>query len=137
MPPHAWIREFPAAITVCDRDGIILEMNERAVTTFAGDGGAALIGTNVLACHPEPARSQLAEMLAARRGNAYTIEKQGVRKLIWQSPWYEGGEFRGLVELALEVPARLPHFVRDRGPDSPAAGKTRNADPGSGGGSQP
>ncbi len=112
MPDHAWVRELPAAVTVCDRDGVILEMNERAIATFAADGGAALIGTNVLACHPEPSRTQLASMLAGGRANAYTIEKKGVRKLIWQSPWYADGEYRGFVELSLEIPENLPHFVR-------------------------
>lgn len=112
MPIPAWTREFPAAITVCDRDGVILDMNERAIATFADDGGAALVGTNVLDCHPEPSRTKLASMLATGARNVYTIEKRGVRKLIWQSPWYEGGECRGFVELALEIPVEMPHFVR-------------------------
>jgi PAS domain-containing protein len=113
MTPHAWIREFPAAVTVCDADGIILEMNERAAETFARDGGVELIGRNVLDCHPEPSRSQLAAMLAARTPNVYTIEKNGVRKLIYQSPWFVAGEYRGFVELSLVLPAAMPHFVRD------------------------
>jgi len=109
---HAWIREFPGAVTVCDVDGIILEMNVRAVDTFARDGGADLIGRNVLDCHPEPSRSQLATMLAERTPHAYTIEKCGVRSLIYQSPWFEGGEYRGFVELSLVLPEVMPHFVR-------------------------
>lgn len=112
MPDHDWIREFPAAVTVCDREGIILAMNERAAATFAADGGAALIGTNVLACHPEPSRTKLAGMLAAGQANVYTIEKAGQRKLIYQSPWYERGEYRGFVELSLPIPAVMPHFKR-------------------------
>lgn len=112
MTPNAWIREFPAAITVCDPAGTILEMNARAIETFAGDGGAELIGRNVLDCHPEPSRSQLAAMLAAGTANAYTIEKNGVRKLIYQSPWYEDGAYRGFVELSLVIPEAMPHRVR-------------------------
>ncbi len=112
MVSHAWIREFPGAVTVCDAAGIILEMNDRAVATFARHGGADLIGRNVLDCHPEPSRTQLATMLAERTRNAYTIEKDGVHKLIYQSPWYEDGEYRGFVELSLVVPETLPHFVR-------------------------
>ena len=41
MEQHAWIKEFPAAVTVSDQDGIILEMNDRAAKTFAKDGGYA------------------------------------------------------------------------------------------------
>ena len=45
--------------------------------------------------------------------NVYTIEKKGVKKLIYQTPWYHDGAFAGLVELGLEIPAEMPHFVRD------------------------
>lgn len=110
---HAWVRDFPAAVTVCDRDGIILEMNSRAEATFAKDGGAALIGSNVLACHPEPSRTQLAELLRTGTRNVYTIEKAGIRKLIYQCPWYQDGVYAGLVEISLELPAEIPHFIRD------------------------
>jgi transcriptional regulator with PAS, ATPase and Fis domain len=109
---HAWIEGFPGAVTVCDATGRILEMNQKAIRTFADDGGAALIGKNLLDCHPEPSRSKVAGLLERREANVYTIEKRGVRKLIYQSPWYEGGEYRGLVELSLDLPAEMPHFVR-------------------------
>jgi PAS domain-containing protein len=110
---HAWVDNFPVAITVCDRDGIILEMNEAAARIFEADGGRQLIGTNLLDCHPEPARSKLQGLLETQQANAYTIEKRGVKKLIYQSPWYdENGQFGGLVELSLVLPAELPHFIR-------------------------
>jgi hypothetical protein len=111
-----WVQDFPAAVTVCDCDGVILGMNTRAVATFATDGGAALIGTNVLNCHPEPSRTQLAGLLRSGNRNVYTIEKNGVRKLIHQSPWYRDGIYAGLVEISLELPAEMPHFVRDAAP---------------------
>jgi len=103
-----WARELPAAVTVCDRNGVILEMNDKAKSTFSGD----LVGKNVLDCHPEPARAKLAELLATGKSNVYTIEKNGRKKLIYQSPWYLGGRFAGLVEISLELPEPLPHFVR-------------------------
>jgi PAS domain-containing protein len=107
-----WAQELPAAITVCDTEGIILSLNDRACATFEADGGAALIGTNVLACHPEPARTLLAAMLREQKTNVYTIEKQGARKLIFQSPWFENGAYRGFVEISIPLPAGMPHFVR-------------------------
>ena len=107
-----WIKEFPCAITVCDTRGTILAMNDKSCKSFEEDGGAALIGTNVLDCHPEPARTKLAELLASGSANVYTIEKAGVKKLIFQSPWYARGVYAGFVELSLPLPADLPHFVR-------------------------
>jgi PAS domain-containing protein len=108
-----FFQSFPGAVTVCDRDGVILEMNDRARETFASDGGAGLIGADVLACHPEPARTKLRIMLAEGRSNVYTIEKNGLKKLIYQAPWMENGEYRGFLELALVIPMRAPHFVRE------------------------
>ncbi len=107
-----WFHEFPGAITVCDCDGIILEMNARSQNMFREDGGESLIGRNLLDCHPEPARTKVRELLGAGGFNAYTIEKKGVRKLIYQSPWYKNGAYAGLVEISLELPESLPHFVR-------------------------
>ena len=47
MQQHDWIKQFPAAVTVCDCKGIILEMNDRAAKTSESDGGYALIGKNL------------------------------------------------------------------------------------------
>lgn len=113
MDRHQWVREFPAAVTVCDTQGRILEMNDRAVATFEKDGGAKLIGTNVLDCHPEPSRAMLKGMLESGRTNVYTIQKQGKKKLIYQSPWYEDGRYAGFVEISVEIPWEMPHFNRD------------------------
>lgn len=107
-----WIKEFPAAVTVCDEEGIILDMNDRAARGYESDGGRKLIGSNVLDCHPEPARTKTEQLFAAREKNVYTIEKNGVKKLIYQSPWYRKGEFAGIVEISLEIPFELPHFIR-------------------------
>ena len=52
------------AVTVCDREGKILDMNCKSRRTFLKPGQPEIIGQNVLGCHPEPARSQLADMLA-------------------------------------------------------------------------
>jgi hypothetical protein len=112
MVEGAWVREIGLAVTVCDRQGVIVEMNERSCATFENDGGRELIGTNLLECHPEPSRSRVARMLETPQTNAYTIEKDGIRKLIYQAPWFVEGEFRGLVELSMVIPEELPHFVR-------------------------
>jgi len=107
-----WTKEFPAAITICDAAGVILEMNDLAATAFEKDGGQGLVGTSLLDCHPEPSRTKVQKLLACGEINAYTIEKGGAKKLIYQAPWHENGEYRGLVEIAIPLPDLLPHFVR-------------------------
>ena len=113
MSENAWVEEFPGAVTVCDTEGRIVEMNGRSVEAFAADGGAKLIGTDVLDCHPEPSRSKLKKMMDERRTNVYTIQKSGKKKLIYQAPWFKDGVYAGFVELSLEIPPDMPHFNRD------------------------
>ena len=109
---HDWVEEFPGAVTVCDIDGNIVEMNGRAKATFAKDGGEKLIGKNLRDCHPPAVRVQIDDMLASGEKNVYTIEKNGVRKLIYQTPWYKDNERMGLVEISLEIPEKMRHFKR-------------------------
>jgi len=109
---NAWIKEFPAAATICDPHGIILEMNDKAAKSMEKDGGYDLIGKNMLDCHPDPARGKLERLMDSRQVNVYTIEKKGVKKLIYQSPWYHNGEYAGFVELSMEIPFEMPHFIR-------------------------
>jgi transcriptional regulator with PAS, ATPase and Fis domain len=113
MSENAWVDQFPGAITVCDTEGRIVGMNAASLETFAADGGEKLIGTNVLDCHPEPSRTKLAEMMAERRPNVYTIQKRGRKKLIYQAPWFKDGAYAGFVELSFEIPWDMPHFNRD------------------------
>lgn len=107
-----YFKEADIAVTVCDREGRIIEMNDKSRKTFLKPGREELIGKNVLDCHPEPARSLLADMLRNPRTNAYTIEKEGVKKLIYQLPWYEHGEYGGFMELSMVIPAEMPHKIR-------------------------
>ena len=112
-PEYSWVKEFPGAVTVCDAQGIILEMNDKSAQTFETDGGRALIGKNLFDCHSEPSRIKLKQMMDERQPNIYTIEKNGVKKLIYQTPWYANGEYAGFIEMSLEIPFDMSHFVRD------------------------
>jgi len=107
-----WISDFPNAVTVCDVRGIVLDMNEKAAELYQEYGGKELVGTNLLDCHTEPSRSKVLQLLESGERNVYTIEKNGIRKLIYQAPWYRNNQRCGIVELALEIPFDLPHFVR-------------------------
>ena len=109
----AMARELPFAITVCDTEAIILYMNDRSVSTFRKYGGADIIGTSLFEYHHGPSAVKLRELLDTQTKNAYTIEKNGIKKMIYQSPWFKDGEFAGLIELSLEIPIEMAHFVRE------------------------
>ncbi len=109
----AMAKELPFAITVSDVDAIILYMNDRSVSTFHKYGGADIIGTSLFEYHHGSSAVKLRELLDTQTKNAYTIEKNGIKKLIYQSPWFKDGEFAGLIELSLEIPMEMAHFVRD------------------------
>jgi hypothetical protein len=47
-----------------------------------------------------------------QKPNCYTIEKEGIKKLIYQAPWYESGNLAGVVELSMEIPFVMDHFIR-------------------------
>jgi len=107
-----WAEELPGAITVCDKDAKILYLNSKAAKTFEKDGGKNLIGKSLYDCHPPIANEKIKELLATQNKNSYTIEKNGVKKLIYQTPWFENEEFMGFVELSLEIPFEMAHFIR-------------------------
>ena len=87
-------------------------MNEKSQKTFKKYGGKKLIGKSLLDCHPAAAREKFELLLKTQTQNIYTIEKNGVKKLIYQTPWFEKGRYKGFVELSLEIPTKMPHFKR-------------------------
>ena len=107
-----WTDGFLGAITVCDCEGIVVYMNHRSKQQFAKTEEGDLLGKSLIDCHPEPARTMLKKMLAEPSPNSYTIEKNGIRKMIHQTPWMEDGEFKGVVEISFEIPMDMPHFKR-------------------------
>ena len=107
-----WVKEYPSAITVCNKEGEILYMNDKSCKTFEKHGGNTLMHNSLFDCHPEPANTKLKNMLLSEKSNSYTIEKNGIKKLIHQSPWYNNGEYAGFVEISIELPLEMPHFIR-------------------------
>ena len=108
-----WTDEFQGAITVCDCDGIVVYMNDLSEKQFAKSDDGDLLGKSLIDCHPEPARTMVKKMLAQPTLNSYTIEKNGIRKMIHQTPWIEESEFKGVVEISFVIPMDLPHHKRD------------------------
>jgi hypothetical protein len=108
----AWFDQLPCAITVCGADYTILYLNARSAEVNAADGGRSLVGQDLRKCHPREAKAKLRAVMAADRPNVYTVEKGGVRKVVFQAHWRRAGRKAGLVEVTFELPPDAPHFVR-------------------------
>ncbi|MDR1726084.1 MAG: PAS domain-containing protein [Bacteroidales bacterium] len=100
------------AITVSDKDGKIIDMNNRSAETFKLSGGRSLIGKNLFDCHPERAQQIIRKMMNNPETNTYTIEKGDIHKLIYQTPYYNNGEFAGLIEFSIVIPKNIPNYIR-------------------------
>lgn len=97
---------------VCDRKFKVLYMNDKAAVDHAEDGGRALVGTDLMECHPPDAQVKLREVLASGRPNVYTTEKRKKKKLVYQCQWKQGGRMGGVVQLVIELPRGTPHHAR-------------------------
>jgi len=93
-------------------DGMIIYMNEKSKKTFEKWGGEALMGKSLFECHGSHSAEKIRELLSTARSNTYTIEKNGTKKLIHQSPWFQNGSIAGLIEISIELPKEMPHFIR-------------------------
>lgn len=105
-----WAKEMNCAVTVCDTEGVILYMNDKARETFASHGD--LVGKNLMGCHSERSKEIIHALLASGGSNAYTIEKNGMKKMIYQTAWKQDGLVAGLVEISMVIPTDMPHYIR-------------------------
>lgn len=104
---YPWADELACAVTVCDTEGIVLYQNTRS-----REVNGEVRGESLIPCHNERSRTIIRKLLDEGGTNAYTIEKRGVRKMIYQTVWREEGQIRGLVEFSMEIPVEMPHYVR-------------------------
>ena len=97
------------AATVCDKEGIVLYQNERAIKR---DGNVT--GKNLYGCHGEEAGRMIRHMIETGTNNTYETISHGKHRLIHQAPWYdESGAVAGLIELSIDLPDNLPVLDRD------------------------
>ena len=96
------------SITICDNEGTVIYQNEKSAATF-GDK----TGQSMLPCHQQRSQEIIHRLLNEGDTNAYTIEKKGVRKMIYQTPWYNDGVIGGLIEFSIVLPETRPHYVRE------------------------
>ncbi len=105
-----WAKEMNCAVTVCDKEGNIIYMNDKACQTFYTFGN--LIGKNLFDCHNKYSLEKINELLNTGGSNCYTIEKQGIKKMIYQTAWKEDGKVSGLVEISILLPDAIPNHIR-------------------------
>ena len=99
------------AVTAADKDGVIRYMNRKARETYKKHGN--LIGKSLYDCHGERAAAIIRRLLAEGGTNSYTIEKNGQRKMIYQTAVTTAdGRVEGIVEISMVVPEEMPHYVR-------------------------
>lgn len=106
-----WVKAIGCAVTICDSNGTILYMNELSRATFAHHGD--IVGKNLFDCHSPHSAQMIRYMLDTGNTNAYTITKNGIRKLIFQTPWKRGGIIAGMAEISIPLPADMVHYDRD------------------------
>ena len=106
---NLWANELKLAITVADINDNIIYMNEKSKLTFPN----SKIGDNLASCHKQISMDKVRKFKESDISNTYTIKKNGIKKLIHQTPWYKDGNIAGLVEFSIEIPNELPHFDRD------------------------
>ena len=99
------------AVTICDKDGIVVYQNEKS-----RENDGSVIGRNLFKCHSEKSNEKIRHMIATGDNNTYEIIKHGKRFLIRHSPWYdtENGSLAGLIELSIPLPDEYPTFNRDK-----------------------
>ena len=94
-----------AAVTIADQDFHIRFMNDRAVAFYAEDGGAELIGKNLLDCHTVEHQVVIRGAYARYRAGDLTPTRYhakkdgGVLESIVHIPLMVEGQFRGIAEL--------------------------------------
>jgi transcriptional regulator with PAS, ATPase and Fis domain len=107
---YKWAEETNCAVTVCDKEANIIYMNKKSRETFAKHGD--IIGRNLKEFHPERAWQTIQTLLKTGGTNSYTISKNGQKKLIYQTAWFQDGEVAGLIEFSMIIPEEMPHYVR-------------------------
>jgi len=109
----AWLEGIACSVTVCNKSGIVQYMNPKAAETFNKWGGIDLIGKSLFDCHSSSSRQKILSLMDKGETNCYTIEKRGIKKLIFQTPWFNEDGVQGLVELSFEIPIDMQHFIRE------------------------
>lgn len=95
------------SITISDTEGNVLYMNDKSQSVFG-----EMLGKNMMGCHQQRSQDIIHRLLKNAETNVYTIEKGTVKKMIYQTPWYQDDKVAGLIEFSIVLPEEIPHYVR-------------------------
>ena len=112
MEAKEFLDTVKVSVTVSDREGNVLYMNDMSRSVF-GDK----VGENMMPCHQARSQEIIRRLVENGESHAYTIQKGELRKMIYQAPWYKEGDVAGLVEFSMVIPAEMPHYVRETAKD--------------------
>ncbi len=111
MKNYYWTKEIDATLIVSDANGMVIEMNDKSARVFEKD--EKKVGTKLLDCHPAWAKPHVEKLMKERKPSCYTTEAKGQKSFVYHTPWYENGEYAGLVEMIIPIPNEMPHYNRD------------------------
>ena len=102
-----------ASVTIADQDFRIRFMNDRSIAFYAEDGGAELVGKNLLDCHNAEQGTVIRDAYARYRAGDFTPtryraqKEDGAPESIVHIPLMVEGQFRGIAELIWKERADL------------------------------
>lgn len=98
------------AATVCDKQGFVLYQN-RCASERDGD----VVGKNLFECHNAHSNKMIRHMMATGESNTYEVVRNGRRRLVHQTPWFDTDEsaVSGLIELSIDLPDTYPTLNKD------------------------
>ena len=98
------------AATVCDRNGVVVYQNRRAI-----DRDGDVVGKNLYGCHSKKSGEMIRRMMENDCSNTYQVVSRGRHNLIHQTPWYDAnGNVGGLIELAIDLPNNMNVLNKDK-----------------------
>jgi transcriptional regulator with PAS, ATPase and Fis domain len=108
-----YFNEIENAVTVCDTKGIIVYMNVAAQKMLEKYGAKSLIGKSLYDCHNPASNETIKRLIDKKESNTYFTIKNGVKKLIHQTPWFMNGEMAGLIEICTVLPNNIETLDRN------------------------
>jgi transcriptional regulator with PAS, ATPase and Fis domain len=112
MNQFNYFNEIENAVTICDAQGIIVYMNLAAQKMLAKYDSKSLIGNSLYDCHNPASNKIIKQLIEKGESNSYYTIKNGVKKLVHQTPWFNNGIVAGLIEICIVLPTEIQTFER-------------------------